>query len=80
MDGCPKYPGAAATPFAGSPADSAGIQAGDVIILLGEFKVTNLYDMTDALRSYRPGDTIPVHVRREGEVVELTVTLGRRGG
>ncbi len=65
---------------AGSPADSAGIQAGDVIILLGEFPVKNLYDMTDALRSHRPGDTIPLHVRREGEVVELTVTLGRRGG
>jgi Zn-dependent M28 family amino/carboxypeptidase len=65
---------------AGSPAEAAGIQAGDVLVKLGDNEIRDLYQMTDALRAYQPGQTVPVHVRRDGEIVELTVTLGRRGG
>lgn len=64
----------------GSPADSAGIAGGDIIIGIGEFEVADLYDMTDALRTYHPGDTVTVRVRRGHEVLALTATLGRRGG
>ncbi len=65
---------------AGSPAEQAGLQGGDILIRLGEFEINDLYDMTDALRSHRPGDTVTLQIRREGEVLELTATLGRRGG
>jgi hypothetical protein len=65
---------------AGSPAERAGLQGGDILIRLGEFEINDLYDMTDALRSHRPGDTVTLEVRRDGEVLELTATLGRRGG
>jgi hypothetical protein len=65
---------------AGSPAEQAGLQGGDILIRLGEFEINDLYDMTDALRSHRPGDTVTLQVRRDGEVLELTATLGRRGG
>ncbi|HEX9690495.1 MAG TPA: M28 family peptidase [Gemmatimonadales bacterium] len=64
---------------AGSPAESAGMQAGDIIIQLGTFEVKDLYGMTDALRSYKPGDTITVVVLRDGERLELEATLGTRG-
>ncbi len=64
---------------AGSPADIAGIRAGDVIIGIGEFDVSDLYEMTDALRSHEPGDTVTIRVRRDGEVLELLATLGKRG-
>src|SRR5204862_64215 len=43
---------------AGSPAERAGLQAGDVITTIGDKTVANLYDMTDALRSHQPGDTV----------------------
>jgi S1-C subfamily serine protease len=64
---------------AGGPAEIAGIRAGDVIIGIGEFNVSDLYEMTDALRSHKPGDTVTIRVRRDGEVLELLATLGKRG-
>jgi S1-C subfamily serine protease len=65
---------------AGSPAEAAGIKSGDIIIRLGDHEVTNLYQMTDALRAYKPGDSIVVVVMRDGERLELRATLSRRGG
>ncbi|MFQ5550692.1 MAG: PDZ domain-containing protein, partial [Gemmatimonadales bacterium] len=64
----------------GSPAAEAGIVGGDIIVRMGEHEVGDLYDMTDALRAYHPGDTIQIDVMRDGERLTLTVTLGRRGG
>jgi hypothetical protein len=65
---------------AGSPADSAGLMAGDVLVQLGDQEVADLYDMTAALRAHSPGDRVTIVVLREGERVEAMVTLGRRGG
>src|SRR5690606_32026687 len=39
----------------GSPADKAGIQAGDVIVQFGGVAVKDIYEYTDALRSHAPG-------------------------
>lgn len=65
---------------AGSPADEAGVRAGDIIVGIGEFDIADLYEMTDALRAHKPGQTVTVRVRRGDDVVELTATLGQRGG
>jgi hypothetical protein len=59
----------------GSPADRAGLKAGDVIVKLGESKVTGLDDFDLALRKYKVGDQVPVTVKRGKEMVTLTVTL-----
>jgi hypothetical protein len=59
----------------GSPAADAGMQPGDVIIQLGEFKVGNLEDFDGALRKHEAGDRVPVVVRRGEEEVTLEVTL-----
>jgi len=63
----------------GSPADKAGLKAGDVIVSFGGVEVTELYSYTDALRAKQPGDVVEVVVLRNGERVTLTATLGRRG-
>jgi hypothetical protein len=65
---------------AGSPADAAGLQAGDILVQLGEFEVEDLYDMTAALRAHSPGDRVTIVLMRDGERIETTATLGRRGG
>lgn len=65
---------------AGSPAEAAGLEGGDIIIGIGDHEVTDLYDMTDALRQFRPGDTTTIRVRRGDETIERTVTFGQRGG
>lgn len=63
---------------AGSPADSAGIRAGDVIVKFGGRDVTDIYTYTDAMNAFKPGDVVEVHVLREGAPVVLQVKLGRR--
>jgi hypothetical protein len=63
---------------AGSPADAAGLQAGDVVIEFAGKEVLNIYDYTYALREHAPGDTVVIKVRREGNTVELTAVLGKR--
>lgn len=64
---------------AGSPAEQAGLQGGDVITAIGDKRIANLYDMTDALRSRRPGDTVVVVMRRDGVERRATAILGKRG-
>ena len=63
----------------GSPAERAGIMAGDIITAIGPKVVANLYDMTDALRSHQPGDTVVIVVQRDTTKLQLTAILGRRG-
>jgi len=63
-----------------SPADKGGLRADDVITRIGGFEVGTLQDMTDALRSYKAGDTVEIVVLRGGVEHRSTVTFGKRGG
>ena len=63
----------------GSPAEHAGLQAGDVITAIGDKHIANLYDMTDALRSHQPGDTVVIVSQRGGVERRATTVLGKRG-
>ena len=65
---------------AGSAADQAGLQAGDILIQLGDHEVNDLYDMTAALGAHSPGDRVRIVVLRDGERIDTATTLGRRGG
>jgi len=65
---------------AGSPADVAGIKAGDVIVEFGGKSVKDLYQYSDALYSHKPGDEVVVVVLRGAQRLTLTVKLGKRGG
>lgn len=58
-----------------SPAEKAGMKAGDVIIKLGDSRIGNLDDFDSALRKYEAGDTIDVVVKRGEDEVTLKVTL-----
>jgi hypothetical protein len=64
---------------AGSPAEQAGLMAGDVITAIGDKHIANLYDMTDALRAHQPGDTVVIVSRRDGVERRATTVLGKRG-
>ena len=63
----------------GSPADSAGLRAGDVIVEFDGKPVRDLYAYTDALYARQPGDEVSIVVLRGGERVAVRVRLGRRG-
>lgn len=63
---------------AGSPAEQAGLAAGDVITAIGDKHIANLYDMTDALRSHQPGDTVVIVSKRDGAERQAKAVLGKR--
>jgi hypothetical protein len=77
----PEIPGVRLTGVRGdSPADKAGLKAGDIIVEFDGKPVKDLYQYTEAMQARQPGDTVKIIVLREGTRVELTATLGRRGG
>jgi len=63
---------------AGSPAEQAGLKAGDVITAIGSTQVANLFDMTEALRSHQAGDTVVIVTKRDGAERRVTAVLGKR--
>jgi hypothetical protein len=62
----------------GSPAEKAGIKAGDVIIKLGQMNIKNVYDYTAALGELKAGEEVEVVVRRDGQELKLKVTPEKR--
>ena len=64
---------------AGSPAERAGLKAGDVITGMGSKAIANLIEMTEALRSHQPGDSVTIAVTRDGTAIHLSAVLGKRG-
>ncbi|MCC6562469.1 MAG: PD40 domain-containing protein, partial [Xanthomonadales bacterium] len=63
-----------------SPAEKGGVRKGDVIIGMAGITINNLYDMTFVLREHKPGDTIDIVVKRDGQEVKLRATLSQRPG
>ena len=64
----------------GSPADLAGIKAGDVVVEFSGKPVTDLETYSQAMYGHKPGDVVKIVVIRDGARLSLTATLGRRGG
>lgn len=64
---------------AGSPADSAGLKAGDIVVELAGKPVSDLQTYSDALYANKPGDEVDIIVLRNGERLRLRAKLGRRG-
>ena len=58
------------------PAATAGLMAGDLITSVGETEITGMSDLADAAAAYSPGDVVALTVNRDGEIIELSVTLG----
>lgn len=57
-----------------SPAEKAGIQAGDIIVEFDRMNIENLYDYVYALQSAKPNQAIKINVLRGGKKVELEIT------
>ena len=78
---------------AGGPADKAGIRGGgsttefqaqsfrpggDVITKVAGKPVENSAELADEIADFKPGDTVPLEVHRDGETKEIRVRLGER--
>ena len=62
----------------GGPADQAGLQAGDVITMVGTTTITSSTDVTNAVgsKSYKAGDTATITYVRDGQVYTTDLTFG----
>jgi predicted metalloprotease with PDZ domain len=74
----------------GSPAYTAGLDEGDVIVSLGGTRIAGAGDVDRVLGTRKPGDTVPIVFERRGQQVTATlqliedpsveVTLGEQAG
>ena len=62
----------------GSPAEKAGVQAGDVLVSVDGKAIANLQGYSDVLRTLSPGQTVRAIVQRAGKELNLSVTLAER--
>lgn len=57
-----------------SPAEKAGLLAGDVITSFNKTPIENLYDYVYALQSAKPNEVVKISVLRNGKKIELDIT------
>ncbi|OYT71966.1 MAG: 2-alkenal reductase [Armatimonadetes bacterium JP3_11] len=63
---------------ANSPARSAGIQPGDVITHLNGRPLRTIEDMQNFMRRAKPGQQITLRIWRDGQTIDIKITLGVR--
>jgi hypothetical protein len=63
---------------ADTPAAKAGLVEGDVVIKLGDRHIESIYGLTAALSSAEPDKPTTITIMRNGEKLELPVTLTKR--
>ena len=63
---------------ANAPAARAGLQAGDIITRIGPERLASPAQLVRVVAGFAPGDTVVVHVLREGTRLRLPVLLGAK--
>jgi serine protease Do len=62
--------------FPGSPAEAAGLEAGDIIVGINGEQIDAATELSMLILPHTPGDTITLRVLRDNSVREVEVTLG----
>ena len=58
-----------------SPADKAGVREGDYVLSAGGQPVSSSQDLLRVRRQHHLGDELPMTLWRDGEIVEVTLSL-----
>lgn len=61
-------------------AEGAGIEEGDVIVKVANMPVNDVAELQERIGRFRPGNEVMVTVMRDGEEIEIPVTLTNRFG
>ncbi len=64
----------------GTPAAAAGLQEGDIVVGVDDKQITDGIGLIVAIRSHQPGETISLTVQRDGDEIEVDVTLDAKVG
>ena len=62
--------------IAGSPAEDAGIQIGDIVTQVDGTPIDASHRLADVVGQYQPGDRIKITILRAGSTKSIPVTLG----
>lgn len=62
----------------GSPAEAAGLKAGDIIVELGGEKIDKDHPLASVIAKHGVGETVNLKVLRGGEILDLQATLTKR--
>jgi 2-alkenal reductase len=62
---------------ANSPADQAGLKRGDIITKIGNVAIDETHSYLNALFIYKPGDQVTLEFMRNGQTMQVQVTLGQ---
>lgn len=62
-------------PFAGSAAETAGVQKGDILVSFDGVPLRTSNDFVSAVRAQQPGDQVEVVVNRNGDTIVMQATL-----
>ena len=60
------------------PADRAGIRPGDILLAVGDKKVTDSSSLSNLIASLPPGKVVQLHMQREQTEMQLMVTVEKR--
>ncbi len=60
---------------AGSAADKAGLQRGDIVVKVGDQPVQDSSSLVATIRGHRPGDSVTLTVVRDGDQQQVKTTL-----
>jgi len=60
----------------GSPASTAGLQRGDIITTVGDVTLDETHSYVNTLFTFNPGDQINLTVMRNGNEMQVQITLG----
>jgi len=63
-----------------SPAAEAGLVRGDILMKIGTQETDSFIELTSALKSYDPGDTVELSVLHGDDLRTLSVELGEQDG
>ena len=63
-----------------SPAKKASVQKGDILQKVNDKKIKDAVDLTEIIRSFRPGTKVKVTLLRDGKKKVIEVNLGSRDG
>jgi serine protease Do len=61
-----------------SPAEKAGLKTGDMIVQFAGQPIESYDDMVKQLKLHKPGEDVTVRVQRGDELMDVTITLGKR--
>lgn len=63
-----------------SAAEKAGLKKGDIITKIGDRKIEDAEDVTEVVRSHKPGDKVAISILRDGKEQKLNAELARWKG